>query len=120
MEISLTLTSPQVFPSFLPFLGALLDIEHKLSLVNCLVQKSPYCSEVPVKSRDEFILQCGMWRRPVRPVFSENNLNSDKHKLERFLNPNQWVVASSYGPITFGRNVPVLMFRSSEEEPQEL
>jgi len=93
-------------------LGSLLEHETKLSVVNCLVQ--PLAVDEPVAARDELVLHCGLWRRAVRPTLSEHNLNSDKHKLERFAEAGRWTVASAYAPITFGANVPALLFRGDE------
>ena len=70
----------------------------------------------PIESRDELILHVGFWRRPVKPLYSEHNLNSDRHKMERFLVPQRWVVCSVYAPITFGTNVPSLLFRPGNLE----
>ena len=94
--------------------GALLPYEHCLSLLNCLVQ--PKETTEPVESREELELHVGFWRRTVRPLFSEHNLNSDKHKMERFMESKRWTICSSYAPITFGTNVPALLFRPSSGE----
>jgi len=95
--------------SKLPFIvGALLENEQRITVVNSTVQKSG-TFEKPVKSRDELLMSCGFWRRPVRPAFSENIANSDKFKFERFLHAGRWSIASAYAPVTFGTNVPVLL-----------
>jgi len=94
--------------------GALLPHEQRLSLLNCLIQ--PKETSEPVESRDDLELHVGLWRRPVRPLFSEHNLNSDKHKMERFAEPHRWTVCSSYAPITFGTNIPAMLFRPSTGE----
>ena len=57
-----------------------------------------------------------MWRRVVCPTLSENNLNSDKHKAERFLQHGRWTVLSAYAPITFGSTVPVLVFKAEDND----
>jgi len=91
--------------------SALLEHEQKLTVVNCNVQRiSTY--DKPVKSRELLTLHCGFWRRQVRPTFSENNLNCDKHKMDRFLQHGRWTVASVYAPVTFGTNVPAMFFDS--------
>ncbi len=95
--------------------GALLEHEHKLNVVNFLVQKNPEYEE-PVKARELLNLSCGFWRRPIRPTFSEHSPGADKFKFERFLHHRQWVVASAYAPITFGASTPVLVFNSNNTD----
>lgn len=36
-----------------------------------------------------------------RPIFSTDNMNSDKHKMERFLHAGRFSIASIYAPISF-------------------
>ena len=94
-------------------LGALLPHEQKLTVVNCNVRRVPEYEE-PVKARQLMTLQCGFWRRSVRPTFSENSLNCDKHKADRYLQHGRWTVASVYAPITIGSNVPAMLFCDEE------
>jgi len=55
---------------------------------------------------------CGFRHFPCRPIFSQNTLNCDKHRYERFLQggAGNFVVASVYGPATF-TPAPVLLLR---------
>ena len=57
---------------------------------------------------------CGFRHFPCRPIFSQNTLNCDKHRYERFLQggAGNFVVASVYGPATF-TPAPVLLLRDS-------
>jgi len=96
-------------------LGSLLDHEQKLTVLNCNIQRVQTYEE-PIKSRDPVVVSCGIWRRTVRPIYSENSAGSDKHKYERFLLPGRWSVASMYAPLTFGSNVPVLLFNPQSNE----
>jgi pre-rRNA-processing protein TSR1 len=97
-------------------LTSLLEHENKLSVVNTMLRPIiPTMTEnqeknIVVESRDELELHVGIWRKLCRPTFSEPNLNCDKYKMERFLAPSRWTVASAYGPITFGTSVPALLF----------
>lgn len=95
--------------------GALLPNEQKLSIMNCNIQKNPEYTE-SVKSRTPLLMSCGLWRRMVRPAFSENTVNCDKHKFERFLHAGRWSVASVYAPLTFGSNVPVLLLENEGQD----
>lgn len=43
--------------------------------------------EGPLPSKEQLVFSTGFRSFEARPVFSENNLNSDKHKFQRFLHP---------------------------------
>lgn len=84
-----------------PFVvSGLFKYEHKTSVINFAVQRVPTFTD-PVKSKDELIIQCGFRRYRSRPIFSQNNLNTDKFKFERFLQPGRNCVASIYGPVMY-------------------
>jgi hypothetical protein len=53
------------------------------------------------------------------PVFSETNMNCDKHKYEKFLHENRTLTASIYGPVTFGP-MPLLILKSSATVDEEM
>eukprot|EP01041_Mallomonas_annulata_P001443 gene1443-2777_t len=59
------------------------------------------CEEDIIQGKDELIFQVGFRTFSARPVFSEANLNCDKHKMERFLLPGRFSVASVFGPVTY-------------------
>ena len=64
-----------------------------------------------IKSKDELVFHVGCRTFSARPVFSEANLNSDKHKFERFWRGGGgFSIASVFAPITFMPS-PVLIFR---------
>lgn len=46
-----------------------------------------------------------------RPIFSSDNMNSDKHKMEKFLHAGRFSVASIYAPISFP-HVPLIALKS--------
>ncbi|XP_076756814.1 tsr1 ribosome assembly factor [Xylocopa sonorina] len=73
--------------------------EHKMSLLN-LVLKHTNATPQPVKSKDKLIFQCGFRRFTACPIFSQHT-NGNKHKYERYFQPESTVVASMYAPITF-------------------
>ena len=98
-------------------LGSLLPHEEKLSLVNVRVRPLELAPGAdPVASRDSLEMHVGLWRRVVQPVLSEPNLNSDKFKMERFMEPGRWTMASAYAPLTFGVSVPALLFRPNTSD----
>lgn len=91
-------------------LYGLLPHEHKMSVMNVLLKRTQD-SSIPIKSKERLIFQCGYRRFMVNPVFSQHT-NSDKHKYERFFQPNATVVATFFAPIQFPP-APVLCFREN-------
>jgi pre-rRNA-processing protein TSR1 len=97
---------------------SLLPHENKVSVLNIALKNCNANDEAdnknPVKSKDVLTFRCGWRTWSARPVFSQHNLNSDKHKLERFLpQQNVHICASIFGPVTF-TPCPVLAFRGNE------
>jgi len=94
----------------------LLEHENKASVCQMSVQMGNSCEpgDTPVKSKDVLTIRCGWRTWQARPIYSETNLNSNKHKYSRFLTPHSHLTASVYGPVTFG-NAPVLMFREADK-----
>lgn len=90
----------------------MLPHEHKMSVVNCVLKRTPD-SEIPLKSKEQMIVQCGYRRFIVNPIFSQHT-NGDKHKFERFFRPNETVVATFFAPIQFPP-APVLCFRENPD-----
>lgn len=58
--------------------------ENKLSVLHFNIQRVAGYEE-PIKSKDPLLFVAGMRSFMCRPLFSESNLNCDKHKFERFL-----------------------------------
>jgi pre-rRNA-processing protein TSR1 len=89
---------------------ALLPHENKVSVLHMGLSNCK-ASNVPIKSKDVLLFRCGWRTWKGRPVFSQNNLNCDKHKFERFLpQPGSFFAASVFGPVTY-TPCPVLVFR---------
>jgi pre-rRNA-processing protein TSR1 len=118
-----TLTLEQVPRNDYDVLGAsalltavsLLSHENKVSVLHMGLTQGSNCNaskDIPVKSKDVLTFRCGWRSWTGRPVFSQNNLNCDKHKFERFLPANgSFFAASVFGPVTYSP-CPVLVFRS--------
>uniref|UniRef100_A0A0D3IUF6 Ribosome biogenesis protein BMS1/TSR1 C-terminal domain-containing protein n=1 Tax=Emiliania huxleyi (strain CCMP1516) TaxID=280463 RepID=A0A0D3IUF6_EMIH1 len=62
------------------------------------------------------VLQAGFRRYAARPIFSEDNRRSTKHKLERFVQPGRQVVATVYAPAMYAP-CPLLAFLPDGEAP---
>jgi pre-rRNA-processing protein TSR1 len=113
-----TITLKQVDPTvlelvqsgqLLSFFG-LLPHEYRLSVLNFNIQRVDEASQEPLKSKDELIFMTGFRTFTSRPIYSEANLNCDKNKMERFLVPGRYSVASVFGPVTYGP-CPLLAFK---------
>lgn len=58
--------------------------ENRLSVLHFNLRRLPGYEE-PIKSKETLIFSAGFRSFACNPIFSESNLNCDKHKLERFL-----------------------------------
>uniref|UniRef100_A0A803NAX6 Bms1-type G domain-containing protein n=1 Tax=Chenopodium quinoa TaxID=63459 RepID=A0A803NAX6_CHEQI len=78
----------------------LLQHESKMSVLHFSIKKHDSYHE-PIKGKEELIFHVGFRQFVARPVFSSDNFNSDKHKMEKFLHAGRFSVASIYAPISF-------------------
>jgi pre-rRNA-processing protein TSR1 len=51
----------------------------------------------------------------IRPLFSSDSINCNKHKMERFLHHGRFSVASVYAPICFPP-LPLIVLKSRDGE----
>lgn len=96
-------------------LTSLLPHENKLSVLHFSLQRQNN-NGVVIQSKDPLLFQVGFRRFPARPIFSELNLNCDKHKFDRFLQHDckGFSMATAFGPVTFSATpLPVLVFKKS-------
>ncbi|KAK9881798.1 hypothetical protein WA026_017313 [Henosepilachna vigintioctopunctata] len=82
--------------------------EHKMSLANVVLQRTKNYS-LPIKAKSRLIFQCGYRRFIVCPIFSDHTYG-DKHKAQRFFQPDSNTVATFYAPIQFPPS-PVLCYK---------
>ena len=102
--------------------ASLLPHENKVSVLHMGLSHTTQCAQldIPVKSKDILTFRCGWRTWKARPVFSQNNLNSDKHKFERFLpQGGAFFAASCFGPVTYSP-CPVMLFRQGTQSQREL
>jgi 40S ribosome biogenesis protein Tsr1 and BMS1 C-terminal len=59
---------------------SLLQFEQKLSVLHFQVMRDARYTE-PVPSKERLVVQCGFRKWAAKPVFSQINLNCDKHKV---------------------------------------
>ncbi|CAH8384164.1 unnamed protein product [Eruca vesicaria subsp. sativa] len=90
----------------------LLQHESKMSVLHFSVKKYDGYED-PIKTKEELMFHVGFRQFVARPVFSTDNFRSDKHKMERFLHPGRFSLASVYGPISFP-SLPLVVLKISE------
>lgn len=59
--------------------------EHKMSVLNVVLKRTPNY-DVPIKSKERLIVQCGYRRFIVNPIFSQHT-NGNKHKVLLLFTP---------------------------------
>ena len=91
--------------------------EHKFSVSNFTVTRNTEYG-ADIKSKDPLILQLGFRRFSINPIWSQHTHGNggkganNVHKFERFLRHGPAAsVGSAYLPITFGSNVPSILFQ---------
>lgn len=67
--------SPVILMGMFPY-------EHKMSVLNVVLKRTANY-DVPIKSKERLIFQCGYRRFIVNPIFSQHT-NGDKHKVSEF------------------------------------
>ncbi|CAN6927569.1 unnamed protein product [Brassica oleracea] len=90
----------------------LLQHESKMSVLHFSLKKYDGYED-PIKTKEELMFHVGFRQFVARPVFSTDNFSSDKHKMERFLHPGRFSLASVYGPISFP-SLPLVVLKISE------
>lgn len=78
----------------------LLQHESKMSVLHFSIKKHDSCAE-PIKAKEELVFHVGFRQFVARPIYSTDGMNSDKHKMERFLHAGRFSMASVYAPISF-------------------
>jgi len=100
--------------TFLLCAATLLPHENKVLVVHIGLQNCLGLSTetTPAKSKDVLIFRCGWRTWTGRPIFSQNNLNCDKHKFERYMpQAGSFFAASVFAPLTY-TPCPILLFRN--------
>ncbi|KAJ6629509.1 ribosome biogenesis protein tsr1 [Mycena sp. CBHHK59/15] len=105
-------------------LFALLQHEHKVSVLNFTVQRNTEY-DGSVRSKDPLILCVGPRRLRVNPVYSQHTRGGGKgannvHKFERFLRHGVTSIATTYGPVVFGKQPCVWLRETSDPQAPQL
>ncbi|KAK9269852.1 hypothetical protein L1049_025425 [Liquidambar formosana] len=90
----------------------LLQHESKMSVLHFSIKKHDTYS-APIKAKEELVFHVGFRQFVARPIFSSDNINSDKQKMERFLHAGRFSVASIYAPISFPP-LPLIVLKNVE------
>ncbi|CAL9115738.1 unnamed protein product [Musa textilis] len=96
----------------------LLQHESKMSVLHFSIKKHD-SYDAPIKSKEMLSFHMGFRQFFARPLFSSDDLNCDKHKMERFLHPGRFSVASVYAPISFPP-LPLIVLKTQHGEPPAL
>mmetsp|Transcript_30249 Transcript_30249/g.46331 ORF Transcript_30249/g.46331 Transcript_30249/m.46331 type:complete len:262 (-) Transcript_30249:62-847(-) len=107
---------------------SLLEHEHKVSVLHMGVRSTitdkakendaattatAATTTTTIKGKDVLTFRCGWRTWQGKPVFSQHNLNCDKHKMERYMptnNTSSYFCASVFGPVTY-TPCPVMVFQ---------
>ncbi|KAF9462418.1 ribosome biogenesis protein tsr1 [Collybia nuda] len=103
---------------------ALLQHEHKFSVLNFTVQRNTEYTG-SVRSKDPLVLCIGPRRFKVNPIYSQHTRGGGKgannvHKFERFLRHGLTSVATTYGPVVFGKQPCVFLKETLDPQAPEL
>ncbi|PCH36063.1 ribosome biogenesis protein tsr1 [Wolfiporia cocos MD-104 SS10] len=99
-------------------LFGLMQHEHKKTILNFTIQRNTEYAGT-VRSKDPLILCVGPRRLRVNPIYSQHTRGGGKgannvHKFERYLRHGVTNVATTYGPVVFGKQ-PCLFLRETED-----
>ncbi|KAK7005940.1 Bms1-type G domain-containing protein [Favolaschia claudopus] len=105
-------------------LFALLQHEHKVSVLNFTVQRNTEY-DGSVRSKDPLILCVGPRRLRVNPIYSQHTRGGGKgannvHKFERYLRHGATSVATTYGPVAFGKQPSVWLRETDDPQAPHL
>ncbi|KAK4782398.1 hypothetical protein SAY86_016500 [Trapa natans] len=95
--------------------SGLFQHESKMSVLHFSVKKHD-SYDAPIKAKEELIFHMGFRQFVLRPIFSTDNINSDKHKMERYLHSGRFSVASVYAPICFPP-LPLIVLKGGNSSP---
>ncbi|XP_024020075.1 pre-rRNA-processing protein TSR1 homolog [Morus notabilis] len=90
----------------------LLQHESKMSVLHFSIKKHDSYAE-PIKAKEELVFHVGFRQFVARPIYSTDTMNSNKHKMERFLHAGRFSIASIYAPISFPP-LPVIALKYAE------
>ncbi|KAJ6411913.1 hypothetical protein OIU84_005054 [Salix udensis] len=78
--------------------SGLFQHESKMSVLHFSIKKHD-TYDAPIKSKEELVFHVGFRQFVARPIFSTDDMNSDKHKMERFLHAGQGSAAPALAAV---------------------
>ncbi|KAM0915889.1 hypothetical protein ACQ4PT_010544 [Festuca glaucescens] len=96
--------------------SGLLQHESKISVLHFSIKKHD-SYEAPIRSKETLIFNVGFRQFTARPLFSSDNINCNKHKMERFLHHGRFSIASVYAPISFPPASLIVLKNRDGEQP---
>jgi pre-rRNA-processing protein TSR1 len=96
--------------------SGLLQHESKISVLHFSIKKHD-SYEAPIRSKEPLIFNVGFRQFTARPLFSSDNINCNKHKMERFLHHGRFSIASIYAPIFFPPAPLIVLKNRDGEQP---
>ncbi|CAA7261787.1 unnamed protein product [Cyclocybe aegerita] len=107
-----------------PTLFSLLQHEHKVTTLNFTVQRNTEY-DGSVRSKDRLVLCYGPRRLVVNPIYSQHTRGGGKgtnnvHKFEKYLRHTSTYVATTYGPVIYGRQPCVLLRETHKQQAPQL
>lgn len=104
---------------FMCAIYGLLLHEHKNAIVNFSIQRWEEYDK-PVPSKEPLIVQYGVRRYNIQPLFSSASNNPNNvHKYERYLQPDTLSIATCIAPVDFTQS-PAIFFKTSSNDPKGL
>ncbi|RZC70550.1 hypothetical protein C5167_033708, partial [Papaver somniferum] len=77
-----------------------LEHESKMSVLHFGIKKHK-SYQFPIKGKESLVFHVGFRQFAARPIFSVDSINSNQHKMEKFLHEGRFAIASVYAPISF-------------------
>ncbi|KAK2464166.1 hypothetical protein APHAL10511_003623 [Amanita phalloides] len=105
-------------------LYGLLQHEHKITVLNFTVQRNTEYGG-SVRSKDPLVLCVGPRRLRINPIYSQLTRGGGKgsnnvHKFERYLRHGVTNVATTYGPMIFGKQPCILLRETADLQAPHL
>ncbi|KAG0143684.1 hypothetical protein CROQUDRAFT_65959 [Cronartium quercuum f. sp. fusiforme G11] len=112
----------ETIPKTIPItIYTLYEHEHKYTVMNFTTQRNTEYDSV-IKSKQELIICIGFRYYKINPIWSQPTIKSSNnvHKFERYLRHGKLNIGTAYLPVTFGSNIPIILFQQTENMQLEL
>jgi len=105
-------------------LFSLLQHEHKISVLNFTVQRNTEY-DGSVRSKEPLILCVGPRRLSINPIYSQHTRGGGRgpnnvHKFEKYFRHSSTYVATTYGPVIYGKQPCILLRETGDPQAPHL